>query len=257
MEYPMMINQGGGDVRVWMVHTAVHEAGHMYFPFYMGINERKYAWMDEGMTQFVSEAVQFAIDDSIDFRARNVFRYLYRAGSDYDVPLMTPSIDVNNAYGHVSYFKPCIAYNILRDFLGEELFKKCLVEYMKRWNGRHPVPYDFFYTFNEISGQDLSWFWKSWFFETGYPDIAIKDVQQSGDKIRIVIERIGSLPVPVAMTLNTAEDTELLVYRKADVWRDGANEITIEEKVNDSITEIKLGTKYIPDVDEKDNLWVR
>ena len=48
MESPMMVNMGNEDKRIWTVHTTVHEVTHSYFPFYMGINERKYAWMDEG-----------------------------------------------------------------------------------------------------------------------------------------------------------------------------------------------------------------
>ena len=49
MEYPMMINDSTvpdnfQDARL----TADHEIAHTYFPFYMGINETRYAYMDEG-----------------------------------------------------------------------------------------------------------------------------------------------------------------------------------------------------------------
>lgn len=57
MESPMMVNMGSTTERIWMVHTTVHEVAHTYFPFYMGINERKYAWMDEGWTQMLSEYI--------------------------------------------------------------------------------------------------------------------------------------------------------------------------------------------------------
>ncbi len=255
MEFPMMVNDGTADNMNGTVGVTAHEIAHTYFPFYMGINEHRYAWMDEGMAQFLPEEIQKRLGTESDPRARNTFRYLNFAGTVDDAPMMMKSFELNSSYGNASYFKPCAAYNIMRDFLGKEKFDNTLREYMRRWNGKHPIPYDFFYTFENVLGEDLSWFFKPWFFELGYPDLSVKDVQQSGDKIRITIERIGSLPVPVAMTLNTADSTELLVYRKADVWKDGAKEIVIEEKVNAEITEVKLGTKYIPDVNEKDNVW--
>jgi len=31
-----------------LIGITLHEIFHTYFPFYMGINETKYAWMNEG-----------------------------------------------------------------------------------------------------------------------------------------------------------------------------------------------------------------
>ena len=74
------------------------------------------------------------------------------------------------AYGDASYFRPAAAYNTLKEMLGDEVFKKTLHEYMKRWNGKHPTPYDFFFSINDASRENLSWFWTPWFFQSGYPD---------------------------------------------------------------------------------------
>jgi aminopeptidase N len=67
-----------------------------------------------------------------------------------------------------------VAYATLEDVLGQDKFKAVLQEYMRRWNGKHPIPYDFFYSFNAAAGEDLSWFWRPWFFEKGYPDLALR-----------------------------------------------------------------------------------
>ena len=47
----------------------------------------------------------------------------------------------------------------MKDLLGDDLFRKCLHAYMERWHGKHPTPWDFFYTFDDVSGRDLDWFW--------------------------------------------------------------------------------------------------
>jgi hypothetical protein len=48
MEYPMMVNDNPVEDHAESVELTDHEIFHTLFPFYMGINETKYAWMDEG-----------------------------------------------------------------------------------------------------------------------------------------------------------------------------------------------------------------
>lgn len=49
METPMMCNNGAYPNRAGQIGVTIHEIAHTYMPFYMGINERKYAFMDEGL----------------------------------------------------------------------------------------------------------------------------------------------------------------------------------------------------------------
>ena len=48
MEYPMMANDESYPDTTFSQFVAEHEIAHSYFPFYMGINESRYAFMDEG-----------------------------------------------------------------------------------------------------------------------------------------------------------------------------------------------------------------
>ena len=48
-------------------------------------------------------------------------------------------------YGNNSYGKASLSYLALKDMLGDELFKKALHNYMEDWNGKHPIPWDYFY----------------------------------------------------------------------------------------------------------------
>ena len=66
-----------------------------------------------------------------------------------------------------------MGYLYVRDMLGDELFTKALHYYISQWHGKHPMPYDFFNCINTGSGVNLNWFWKSWFFDDGMPDLGI------------------------------------------------------------------------------------
>ncbi|HET9634354.1 MAG TPA: hypothetical protein VFP26_00360, partial [Gemmatimonadaceae bacterium] len=48
MEYPMFVNDEAFPDTVFARFVVEHEIAHSWFPFYMGINETRYAYMDEG-----------------------------------------------------------------------------------------------------------------------------------------------------------------------------------------------------------------
>ncbi len=257
MESPMMVNESNGKQRIWQVYVTTHEVAHSYFPFYMGINERKYAWMDEGWTQFLSEPIQWALDTTIDFRARDVFRYTNLSGQDIELPPMAISFVMHGGgpYGNASYFRPAAAYNTLKELLGDKLFIKAAQQYIKRWNGKHPVPYDFFFSFNDAAKEDLSWFWTPWFFEAGYPDLGIDTVIVKDDKIKVHIIQEGTIPTSVALTFKFTDGTEKSIFKNCSVWKDDDN-IWIKEPLEGKIlSSVVLGSKYIPDLNKENNVW--
>lgn len=262
MESPMMVNMEWINDHSWAVYTYVHEIAHTYFPFYMGINERKYAWMDEGWAQILSEYPEYALDTAIDFRVFNVQRYLQYAGRLDDAPIMTASYNMaETAYDHVSYFKSCMAYNMLKELLEKRkagLFKQALKEYMSRWNGKHPVPYDFFFTFEDVSGEDLGWFWRPWFFETGAPDLSVDSVYNEGGIFHIQVNNEGGMPVPVVITLWINDNTGAEFTFPVDAWKDGKDSewFTCESEYPD-IKKITIGSKFIPDTDTVNNEWLK
>lgn len=257
MESPMMVNMSTGNERIWTVHTVVHEVAHSYFPFYMGINERKYAWMDEGWTQMLSEYIQYELDKTIDFRARNVKRYLDYAGQFDEFPMMYPSYMIRGEmYGNHAYFRPANAYNMMKDFMGDAVFKKALQEYIKRWSGKHPTPYDFFFTFEDVTDDDLAWFYQPWFFNHGYPDLAVDTAFVKDDILKIEITKEGEIPVPIALTVKFKDGSIKRAYRTVSAWKNEESDaVWIDMEADKKPALIELGSQYIPDADSANNFW--
>lgn len=259
MEFPMMVNDGSYGLKEAAEVTA-HEIAHSYFPFYMGINERKYAWMDEGWAQVLPNEIPFKLKPA-DNQTFNVQSYNARylssfIGKELEMPMMTPSVLLNGlSYGFASYFRPGVAYALLKNMLGDEKFKRTLQEYMRRWNGKHPVPYDFFYSFNEASGQNLNWYWKPWFFEPGYPDLAVKNISATESPAKITVENKGTLPVPVYLRITYADGTSEVVQQSVGVWEDGQKEIVLDVPDGKAILRVELGNLQIPDVDLSNNTF--
>lgn len=108
--------------------------------------------------------------------------------------------------------------------MGEELFKEAVLEYVDRWKGKHPLPDDFFSTFESVAGKDLNWFWQPWFYDNGYPDLAIKEVSESNE---VIIEKVGSIPVTVYVQYETDRGKSNYATLPTSIWSDGRKEATL------------------------------
>jgi hypothetical protein len=255
MEYPMMVNDASEDTRAGTTGLTSHEISHSYFPFYMGINETKYAWMDEGWAVMLPFELQMKLEPSNSPIERNVSNYEYFAGEEMELPLMTPSNQMNgNTYRVASYSRSGLAYYFLRDALGKELFDYALREYIKSWNGKHPSPFDFFNSFNHTTKQDLSWFWKPWFFENGYPDLALK-IEILGEITNVEIEKVGNIPIPLFLKINFNDRTSQEIFKDASIWKNGNTKIKYDFKFDKKVNTIELGNNRIPDINRANNYY--
>ncbi|MGI8494526.1 MAG: M1 family metallopeptidase, partial [Pyrinomonadaceae bacterium] len=147
MEYPMMVNDSTQQNPLFSRFVVEHEILHSWFPFYMGINEQRYGFMDEGWT--TAFELLIARDDMGREAADNFFKQFRVAGwindpsAEQDLPIIIPGESrVGSGFGNNEYGKSALAYHALKDLLGDEQFKKGLHEFMSRWHGKHPIPWD-------------------------------------------------------------------------------------------------------------------
>ena len=256
METPMMANDGDPKDTIQLANLVFHEISHSYFPFFMGTNERKYAWMDEGWATWFTGKFSEQMFPKYPYFQRIARRFSYFSGREMEVPLMLPSnLICNFSYYQVqAYTRPGLAYQFLDNALGDTLFKKALLTFMERWHGKHPIPFDFFNTFENVTGQNLMWFFKPWFWGPAYADMAVKGVEQDN---KIEIENKGGLPMPVKVVCTYADGSRETFTRSTAVWQTGEKQIEIQANQNKRLKKVVLGSPYIPDVYPKNNVWER
>lgn len=254
MEYPMMVNDNPLASRAETIELVDHEVFHMMFPFYMGTNETKYGWMDEGWATIGEWIISSIIDSSLtdDY---GVGGYERLAGTENDSPISTLSTQMNGSNYFVnSYPKPALAYLYVKDILGDSLFTAALHYYIQQWKGKHPIPFDFFNCMNEGSGKNLNWFWKRWFIDGGVPDLSIKKVVKIATGFTITVDCVGNKPVPLDVTITYTDGSKSTVHRSAAVW-EKSNSVTLTLTAKTSVKSISLGSTYVPDVNKKNNVW--
>ncbi len=262
MEYPMMINDASTPNLNFSQFVANHEIAHSYFPFFMGTNESRYAFMDEGWAttfEYLIGRAQIGPKKADSwYKSFRVNRWIHDPSQEEQVPIITPSnIERGMAYGSNAYVKPSLGYLALKDLLGDRLFKKCLQGYMQRWHGKHPIPWDFFHSFNDLSGRNLNWFWNSWFFSHGYDDLTMKAVNQKGHTYTIVIHNTGGFPNPFDLKIHYKDGTEDTQHFSPAVWKSNQKEASLTLRSKKEIISIEIDNGIWMDADPADNVWRR
>jgi aminopeptidase N len=255
MEYPMMVNDNPVQGRADCIELTDHEIFHTMFPFYMGINETKYGWMDEGWATIGEWLISPIIDTSLvdEYTLSAIERF---SGVETDLPIVTLTTDLSGGLSSFldSYGKPGIGYLYVKDMLGDTIWNKALHYYINQWHNKHPMPYDFFNCMNTGSGKNLNWFWKRWFFDNGVPDLGIKNVSKQSNGYVVTVQCKGVKPVPVDLVVDFRDGTQMKVHRGINVW-ESSDMTDISVSSTKEVSKITLGTTYDVDVNKKDNVW--
>ena len=145
-----------------------------------------------------------------------------------------------------------------RGTIGEETFHRALREYGRRWVDRHPYPNDFFNTFDNVSRQDLSWFWNTWFYNAWPLDQAIGRVVRDGDSLAITIEDHGLAPMPVKLAVTRTDGTVERIDIPFYVWLKGARVYVTRVARGSEVKRVEIDPDGLyPDLDRANQVWVR
>ncbi|MDR6561088.1 MULTISPECIES: M1 family metallopeptidase [unclassified Arcicella] len=262
MEYPGIVFCGMRDQTEGLWGVTDHEFGHNWFPMIVGTNERKFAWMDEGFNTFIN----FYSTDNFnngEYKGNKIdmhqmSKQLFRESAE---PIMNiPDVIQPNGLGYEAYYKPAIGLKLLREqILGQERFDYAFREYIKRWAFKHPTPYDFFKTIEDAAGEELSWFWRGWFYETWKLDQSVKDVQYIEQDPKngaiIVIENLEKLAMPAVVEMEMVGGTKERVTLPVEIWQRGGT-WTFKTTTNLPLKSVTIDPDHVfPDFNSKNNTW--
>lgn len=182
MEYPTFFTAGTRWLQperaVQPESVTIHEAGHQFWYGIVATNEFEHAWMDEGLNTYTQARVM-----SEHFYPHYYARRYFGGFIPWvfkDLPL-TREVDGNRmtafrpvashdaqstptfkywpgSASAISYNKTALWMHTLENMLGWETVQRILSTYFTRFAFQHPKPEDFFAIANEVSGQDLTWF---------------------------------------------------------------------------------------------------
>lgn len=262
MEYPGIVFCGWESKGQDLWGVTDHEFGHIWFPMIVGSNERLFGWMDEGFNTFINSLSTAAFNKGEYVEAPTD---LHKGAesftrTDLETVMSSPDNMKEANIGMLCYFKPSSALIILREqILGKERFDTAFRTYIERWAYKHPQPDDFFRSMENVAGEDLSWFWRSWFvnnwrFDQGIN--SIKYVKNDPSKgVVITVENFDKMPMPIVADVKTKSGKVTRVNIPVEVWQ--RNTVwSFKHNSTEEIESITLDPDHIfPDNNEANNVW--
>ncbi|TPG08437.1 M1 family metallopeptidase [Sphingomonas oligophenolica] len=234
MEYPGMAFDGIQDKGKELFWITAHEIGHTWYPMIVGSDERRDAWMDEGFNTFIDTFESDEFKGGV-FGPKRDSEYAPGGGNPVDEilplladrdapPIMSYPDVMGEKYRHsVSYFKTALGLRLLRDVvLGPDRFDPAFRKYTTDWAFKHPSPSDFFREMSSESGEDLSWFWRGWFFNNWQLDLAVTNIAYTdGDPAKgadITLESRDKLVMPAVLEVKYADGHATRIKLPVETW---------------------------------------
>lgn len=261
MEFPMLTLIGPYLDREAeaLYNVTSHELAHMWVPMLVGTNEKRHAWMDEGLTTYLENQSRYEYWPGSDAHVTEREAYLATARSGAEEPLMRHGdyYSTSLAYGTASYAKAATLFVTLRDLLGEDVYLRAYRSFLGDWISLHPTPWDLFNTFEREAGEELDWFWMSYFYETWTVDPAITAVESSDDATVIRLENGGFGPMPLRAQIQFESGNVVEREIEVDAWLagDGVVELRIP-RASGRVVRVQLDPReWVPDLDRSNNVW--
>ena len=254
MEYPGITFVTGTEVykTFYRIQSMVliHEIIHNWCPMTINSNETKYAFMDEGFTDYWTlKAMENLYGEDFSFLSLpdflnsivpplGMYNTYYNSVitnglSGLSEPVLTHSDRYKSSenYNLNSYQKTCMVIGMLRYVIGEEAFAELFHQYFTRFRFKHVYPNDFFDLAEEINykynhSRDLSWFFDEWLSKTYLFDYALKDIDYNYENgsgkynTTIAIERLEDAIMPCDVEVKLEDGTSTTVkFDAADFFK--------------------------------------
>jgi Peptidase family M1 domain len=263
MEYPGIVFCSYESKKAALWGVTDHEFGHTWFPMIVGSNERLYGWMDEGFNTFINEISSQEFNNG-EYKEPTTDRHKRAkelTGADLEPVMTTPDGMKEKNIGKLLYYKPAEGLHMLRDLvIGRERFDAAFKTYISRWAYKHPAPYDFFRTIENVTGEDLNWFWRSWFVNNWQLDQAISEVKYvKNDPKRgaiLTIENLEKMPMPVDIEVKTKSGAVQNIKLPFEIWQRNTS-WSFKVPTTEEIEKITIDPKnQLPDLNSSNNVWL-
>jgi hypothetical protein len=231
MEYPMATLIMGEGSNRGLVGVSVHELMHSWYQMILGTNESLYAWMDEGFTSFASSEISnhltslgvFGEDakpsDNPFLRTYLGFMRFAASGKEEALSTHSDHYNSNSAYGTGAYTKGSLFLNQLRYVMGESAFREGMLNYYTTWKFKHPNVNDFIRVMEKTADMELDWYKEYMVNTTHTVDYGFKEVVPDGDKTKVILARIGKMPMPIDVEVTYTDGQSEVFYAPLRIMR--------------------------------------
>ena len=219
MEYPMATLITGKRPLQSLVGVSVHELLHSWYQGLMASHEGRYAWLDEGFTSYAEEKTMRHLfpekkeEGPLLVNEYASYKRLVASGLEEPMNTWSDHFQTNYAYSQAAYVKGAIFQHQLSYIVGEETLGRALRRYAERWRFKHPTPTDYLRVVEKEAQMNLDWYYAYFAQSTHSIDYGLRSVEAVDQtNTRIVLARIGAMPMPIELVITQQDGTQTLYY---------------------------------------------
>ena len=223
MEYPGLTVIGLAEDGYDLDEVITHEIAHNWFYSALGYNERRYPYLDEGLTTaYENRHMNKNYPDKklweVHFKNRKLAKFFHidnmpvermqeigwliqsRANIEQPINLTSAEYSVAN-YNMMIYYKAALGFNYLRAYLGDSVFDSIVHDYYWEWKFRHPQPDDLRISFESQTGINLNWFFDDFLGTTKRIDYKVIRFENH----KLLVKNNGAIASPVLIAGMTGD----------------------------------------------------
>lgn len=225
--------------------TVVHEVIHQWFGNLVTMKWWNDLWLNEGFASFMPYIVmdslfpewnvwtQFLLDDFMGAQSLDALKYSHPIEVTIDDP-----DEIRTIFDSISYDKGASVINMLHSYLGPDIFRSGLREYLTTHAYSNTTTNDLWDSLAKVSGKPVAKFMKAWTAQTGFPVVSVnQDIQKgtlelSQERFMINPRERKSLkettlwPIPLTVT---GSNERFEMNKKQDTWQNVSGEVFFQK----------------------------
>jgi len=257
MEYPGITVIGLARDAYALDEVIAHEIAHSWFYSALGSNERRFPYLDEGITsanevRYMRERypekklwetnvrnlklARFFHIDQMPVSQMRELEWLSQARDNLEQAINLQATDYSTLnYSLMLYNKAGAAFNYLRAYLGDSVYDLAMHQYYRKWKFRHPQPNDLRHVFELNTGKDLSWFFIDFMGTTKRMDYEAMRFENQ----KLLVKNKGELVAPFTIAGMMGDS---ICFEK---WVDGFEGQKWIELPSGNYAELKIDPRHV------------
>lgn len=196
-----------------IIDLVSHELAHSWFGDLVTCKNWSELWLNEGFATFMEAAYRekaFGREDYIrHIRGDAAQAMAFDASARPRHGLFNIYAKPNDSlFDTTTYQKGGAVIHTLRETVGDVNFWKAINIYLNRHKYGNVESTDLKKAMEEVSGKNLNWFFNQWVYQSGYPQITVKQTYLS---------RAGRLNLTITQTQNTLDNVPSIFYLPMEV----------------------------------------
>jgi hypothetical protein len=206
-EFPMMVMNGSNSESL-----IVHEVAHQYTHGALANNEWREGWLDEGFATFLTNwFYESRGQQDVWKQSMEALATMERANKAQPVGLEGAAFRDPRTYSIMTYTKGSVVLRMLRDLVGEDVFRRAMRDYYAQHKLQHVTEDDLRRAVEHASGRDLGWFFAQWIDRDDKLDYGILRAEshrtRRGWETTVDVARMGDAWMPVTLKVNDVTRT--------------------------------------------------